>query len=132
MDAADRAEAAGRHSRECRAIGRGPLIRHDDANVVCGAAQMEVLGNLLLVEETVVATAHRSQSLGVVCMFHTERDGLVICQRFDYCSLERKFERPAECLQNSFDGRILARINGGCWVGHQVFVQEGRQVHLPH
>jgi hypothetical protein len=34
-------------------------VGRDDADVVRGAAHMEVLGDLLFVEETVVAAAHR-------------------------------------------------------------------------
>src|SRR5258708_29296618 len=38
--------------------GRDVVVRRDDADVVRGAAHIEVLGHLLLVEEAVVATAH--------------------------------------------------------------------------
>jgi len=38
--------------------GRDVVVRRNDSDVVRGAAHMEVLGHLLLVEEAVVATAH--------------------------------------------------------------------------
>src|SRR5258708_30488595 len=38
--------------------GRDVVVRRDDADVVRGTAHIEVLGNLLLVEEAVVAATH--------------------------------------------------------------------------
>jgi hypothetical protein len=42
-----------------RVTGRDVVVRRDDADIVRGTSHMEVLGDLLFVEEAVVASAHR-------------------------------------------------------------------------
>jgi hypothetical protein len=61
-------------SHPLRAVAntRGVVVRRDDADIVRGTSHMEVLGDLLLVEEAVVATAHsygRSLLIFWICSF---------------------------------------------------------------
>jgi hypothetical protein len=45
--------------------GRNVVVRRDDADIVCGAAHVKMLGNLLLIEEAVVTTAHELRKLSL-------------------------------------------------------------------
>lgn len=74
------------------------VVGRNDADIICGVSHVEVLGNLLLIEETVVAAAQRLHSSKIMRIFKAECDRLILFEGFDNRRLIHGFEWPSECF----------------------------------